>query len=108
MQLDLESLDTVNDCLDLDATLNASKLKFPLTLKAGKKLTTGKKLTLSFTVTFDRNECIPDPLKSSKKDPGHEDYGPRASVDLSALGETDVDPTDDTLQGQLIDVIDKM
>jgi hypothetical protein len=101
VQVDLESLDTVNDCPDLAATLNASKLKFPLTLKVGKKL------TLSFTVTFDRNECIPDPGKSSKKDPGHEDYRPMATVDLSALGVTDVDPTDDTLEGKLIDVVNK-
>jgi hypothetical protein len=107
VQVDLESLDTVNDCPDLAATLDASKLKFPLTLKAGKTPPKGKKLTVAFTVTFDGNECIPDPGKSSKKDPGHEDYRPRASADLSAMGETDVDPTDNTLQGQLIDVIDK-
>jgi hypothetical protein len=107
VQVDLESLDTVNDCPDLAATLNASKLKFPLTLKAGKTPPKGKKLTVSFTVSFDRNECIPDPGKSSKKDPGHEDYRPSATVDLSALGETDVDPTDDILEGKLVDVVNK-
>jgi hypothetical protein len=107
VQLDLESLDTVNNCPDLVATLVTSNLRFPLTLKAGNTPSKGKKLTVSFTVTFDRNGCIPDPLMSSKKNPGHEDYRPTATVDLSALGVTDVDPTDDTLQGQLIDVVKK-
>lgn len=107
VQVALESLDTVNDCPDLVAMLDASKLKFPLTLKAGKTPTKGKKLTVSFTVPFDGNECIPDSLKSNKKDPGHEDYRPTATVDLSVIGLTDVDPADDTLEGALIDVVKK-
>jgi hypothetical protein len=107
MQVDLKSLDTGNNCPDLVATLDDSKLKFPLVLKAGKNLKPGKKLILSFTVTFDQSECIPDPLKSSKKDPGHEDYRPHATLDFTILGQTDVDPTDNTLEGAFIDVVKK-
>ncbi|MGH7966412.1 MAG: choice-of-anchor Q domain-containing protein, partial [Candidatus Binatia bacterium] len=108
VQVGLTSLDTVMDCADVLGTLDASKLEFPLTLQAGEEPTKGQKLTLAFTVTFDRAACIPDPLKTSKKDPGHEDYRPWASIDLGALGETDSDPTDDMLEGELIDIVDKL
>ncbi|MGH8010821.1 MAG: hypothetical protein ACREQ3_27860, partial [Candidatus Binatia bacterium] len=61
--------------------------KLPVTL--GPKA----KLTVRFEVTFD---CANDPLKSSKKEPGHEDYSYTATVNHAVLdGNADTHPADD-------------
>jgi hypothetical protein len=61
--------------------------KLPITLKPKKKL------KLTFLATFN---CATDPAKSTKKDPGHEDFELTGSVDRSVIdGKADIHPQDD-------------
>jgi len=81
------SVNPLGGCAAPIASLRPPKKGFPISLKPKKKL------TLVFDVTFS---CAGDPLKSSSKDPGHEDYTFTATVDHSAIdGEDDTDPGDD-------------
>jgi hypothetical protein len=89
VHLTVDALDTSNTCPDLAANLVPDRLDFPLVLAPKKKL------TVSFEVVFT-GDCIPDPLKTTKSNPGHEDYRLIATVDHSALdGQADADPIDD-------------
>ena len=56
-----------------------------------------QKLNVFFTVTFSTN-CVPDAAKSTKTDPGHEDFSYAAHVNHVALpgGIADTHPEDDT------------
>lgn len=65
------------------ATLVPGKPKLPATIKSKKKL------TVSFSATF---ACAGDPLKTTKKDPGHDDVRWVATVDRTALGSSDEHP----------------
>lgn len=61
---------------------------FPIVLRPKKKL------TLKYLVTFD---CANDAAKSTRKDPGHEDFSLSATVTRDALdGVPDTDVEDDT------------
>lgn len=90
VQLRVEALvGAPTSCPDLTATMDTEDLHFPLTLKSKAKL------TVPFTLTFTA-DCVPDPAKSTKIDPAHEDYRFLATVDHAALDEqADQDPTDD-------------
>jgi hypothetical protein len=89
VMLNVEALATPNACPNLTATLDASKLGFPVVLNPKKKL------NVPFVVTFS-TDCIPDPAKTTK-DEAHDDYRFTAMVDHSALdGQGDTDPVDDT------------
>lgn len=81
VSLDLISL---GDC-PAPAPVLVPPNKFPLTWKSKQKL----------NVTFD---CANDPLKSTAKDPAHEDYAYTATVEHSALngGLADDHPADDS------------
>jgi hypothetical protein len=69
--------------------LMPGKLAFPLVLAPKQKL------TVAFEMIFT-GACVPDPLKTTKREPGHEDYRLIAMVDHSALdGQVDTDPVDD-------------
>lgn len=84
VDFDVESL---GDCPAQTIDLVLPK-KLPLVVKSKKKL------TLHFRATFD---CANDPAKSSKKNPGHEDFRLGATVDHSAAdGRPDTHPADDT------------
>lgn len=51
----------------------------------------------AFEVSFD---CVNDPAKSTKTDPGHKDYRYTARLNQTVLdGETDTDPEDDLCPG---------
>ena len=74
-------------CVAPVATLVPGKPKLPATLKPKKKLTAG------YTVTLD---CAVDPLKTSKKTPGHDDFRWTATLHPSALtGIADTHAADD-------------
>ncbi len=60
--------------------------QFPIVLKSKKKL------RVSFEVTF---ACANDPLKTTKKDPGHDDFRVIGTVNRAVLGGPDTHPTDD-------------
>ena len=78
---------SLGGCAAPVATLLAGKNKAPVTIKSKKKL------TVTFSATFD---CANDPLKTSKKDPGHDDFQWTATVDRAALGGgTDTHAADD-------------
>ncbi len=69
---------SLGGCAAPVATLVAGKPnKVPVTIKSKKKL------TVTFTAAFD---CANDPLKTSKKDPGHDDVHWVATVHHAALG----------------------
>jgi hypothetical protein len=68
------------------ATLIPGKPKLPMTVKSKKKL------TAVFTVTLD---CATDPVKTTKKAPGHDDYAWSARLHPSVLGLTDGHASDD-------------
>jgi hypothetical protein len=69
----------------------------PRTLKPNRKL------NVFFTVTYDPEGCVPDPAKSTHKDPGHEDFSYTAHVDHSALdGNPDTNPSNDTLESSVL------
>lgn len=68
---------------------NSDQPRFPVTVKPKQNF------SVTFDVTFG---CAVDPAKSSKKDPGHEDYRFTARVDHVALGSGDSHPDDDTCQ----------
>lgn len=77
------------NCPNLTATVAGENVRFPLTLRSTAKL------TVPFTLTFS-TDCVPDPAKSTKPEPGHEDYRLLADVNHAALdGQTDNDPVDD-------------
>jgi hypothetical protein len=100
--LTVEALDTPADCPDVAAAIATDNLSFPLTIKAKAKL------TVPFSVTFTP-DCVPDPVGSSRSNPGREDYRLSATVNHLLLdGNLDTDPTDDTLvSSTLVDVVDK-
>lgn len=60
------------------AAVLAAPSKFPITLRSKAKL------KISFEVTF---ACANDPVKSSRKDPGHDDFVATAQVMRSALSD---------------------
>lgn len=64
---DIESL---GECPAPSITLSSPK-KFPIVVNSKRKL------TLRYSVTFD---CVNDPAKSTKTDPGHEDFRFSATV----------------------------
>ncbi|MBI3769432.1 MAG: FG-GAP repeat protein [Deltaproteobacteria bacterium] len=85
----LENLKT--SCTPPDATLiiGAPNKTTPLTLKSKGKL------KIVFAATFDMS-CVPDPAKSSTKDPGHEDFRYLATVHHDVIdGNADMHPVDD-------------
>ncbi len=85
----LENLKT--SCAPPDATLiiGAPNKATPLTLKAKAKL------KIAFAVTFNMS-CVPDPAKSSTKDPGHEDFRYLATAHHDVIdGNADMHPVDD-------------
>lgn len=74
-------------CPDPSVSLASAQKAFPVTLKPKQKL------TVNFEVTFD---CAVDAAKSTKKDPGHDDYRYEAAVNHPALdGNADAHPDDD-------------
>ena len=84
VSLTVEALQT---CPNITPTLIPPK-KFPVTIKSKKKS------NVKYTVPF--GGCVPDPAKTTKKDPGHEDFRYVAYVDHAALnGKADADPFDD-------------
>jgi uncharacterized repeat protein (TIGR01451 family) len=82
--VEVETLGT--NCASFTATLVPPKESFPI------DLVPNKKLNLSYQATFD---CANDPLATSKTE-AHNDYQTVATVDLSALGEVDTTPSNDT------------
>jgi hypothetical protein len=62
------------------------QFRFPVTIK------TKQKLIVPYDVTIN---CANDPVDSTAKNPGHEDYRVKARVDHAALGATDAHPEDD-------------
>jgi predicted outer membrane repeat protein len=78
---------SLGGCAAPVATLVVGKPnKVPVTIKSKKKL------TVTFTATF---ACTNDPLKTSKKDPGHDDFHWVATVHRDALGGGDAHGADD-------------
>lgn len=89
VQLSAEALENTTPCPDVAAIVTPDRLRFPLVLSSKEKL------SVPFAVTFTA-DCIPDPLKTTKRDPGHDDYRFLATVNHSALdGQADNDPLDD-------------
>ena len=73
-------------CTPPVATLVPGKPKLPATIKSKKKL------TVTFSATFS---CAADPAKTTRKDPGHDDFRWVATVDRAPLGSSDAHPDDD-------------
>lgn len=84
--VDVEGTALGLSCAAPAAALVPGKPKLPATIKSKKKL------TAVFTATFT---CAGDPLKTTKKDPGHDDVRWVATVDRTALGTGDEHPDDD-------------
>ena len=83
------TVESLGACEDPEPVLHTGKLQkeLPFTLKPKQDL------NVVFAVTFT---CANDPLKSTKFDPGHEDYRYVATVDHTALnGQADDHPEDD-------------
>jgi hypothetical protein len=85
--VDVEATALGAGCAAPAPALAAKGNKLPRTIKPKKKL------TVAFTVTF---ACAVDPAKTSKKDPGHDDFRWTATVDHAAIdGIPDAHPDDD-------------
>jgi uncharacterized repeat protein (TIGR01451 family) len=84
------TVESLGECPDLEARLiDGPPNSVPRTL--GPK----QKLNVFFEVTFT-GDCVNDPGKSSKKDPGHEDYRYTATVNHAAIdGQADTHTADD-------------
>jgi hypothetical protein len=93
VHLHVESL--TSSCPAPTAALHVGKPQKPLPVTLKSK----KTLTVLFDVTIG---CANDPLKSSNKNPGHEDYSLRATVHHSALGSGDAHPVDDVCPREVI------
>jgi hypothetical protein len=88
-------IDSLGECPAPIITLSPPK-RFPIVVNSKKKL------TLRYSVTFD---CVNDPAKSSKTNPGHEDFRLNATMHQSALdGKPDTHPADDTCPRQALGV----
>ncbi|HUJ71798.1 MAG TPA: choice-of-anchor tandem repeat GloVer-containing protein, partial [Verrucomicrobiae bacterium] len=79
------NIDSLGSCPAVFAGVMPPK-PFPITLKPKQKL------NLAFTASFD---CANDPLATSKT-AGHNDFQVTATVDVTALGETDIQTSNDT------------
>src|SRR5205814_1954617 len=63
-------------------------------------------LKVYFDVTFTTN-CVNDPVRNARFDPGHEDYRYRAAVHQDALdGQPDTHPEDDVCPRSVIPPFD--
>ncbi|WP_031431003.1 MULTISPECIES: pre-peptidase C-terminal domain-containing protein [Methylomicrobium] len=82
-------VDSLGECLSPQVELITAPLlkRLPIRLRPKQKLTVGYK------VTFD---CTNDPIATTKKNPGHDDYRYSARVDHHAIdGNPDAHPDDD-------------
>ena len=87
--LALTSLHTNSTCQAPVAVLHAGRPQRPLPVTLKPK----QKFTVIFDVTYT---CATDPLKTTRTDPGHDDYSYTATVHAGAInGEADADPLDD-------------
>ena len=87
--LALTSLHTNSACQAPVAVLHAGRPQRPLPVTLKPK----QKFTALFDVTYT---CATDPLKSTRTDPGHDDFSYTATVHAVAIGgEADADPLDD-------------
>jgi hypothetical protein len=82
------TVESLGACAPPTVTLDPNSVpKFPRSLKPKQKL------VVSFDCVFD---CANDPLRTTKKSPGHSDFKFTAKVDHKAIdGQEDLDPADD-------------
>ena len=84
VSVEVETLGT--NCASFAATLVTPKASFPINLAANKKL------TLSYTATFN---CANDTAATTKT-AAHNDYKTKVTINLGAIGEADTTPSNDT------------
>ena len=92
VRLEVQSLGS--SCPAPEPVLRIGKPQIPLPVTFKSK----KKLTVVFDLTIG---CANDPLRSSARSPGHEDFSVRATVHRGALGSGDAHPVDDICPRQV-------